>query len=216
MRDGYRQDVLYLPQVEGPGRLVKAYARLLGGLEAIGCDTAVAWATLTRIAVDCAPSVRTRLIRQLIAQPGAARTSDIAADAEMVTRTASRYLEDLALLKVADHSKESDANNSPDLWAASDWLRKHWPADDDAGKSKTEIYPPAHNTLLRGIETAAQASFGSTAGGRFQSHSDEPALPAAVVPVKAPYRDPWATLPRPPGSAEAADAVVAARRRKSP
>ena len=32
VRDGYRQDVLYLPQVEGPGRLVKAYARLLGGL----------------------------------------------------------------------------------------------------------------------------------------------------------------------------------------
>jgi hypothetical protein len=37
-RDGYHQEVQYLPQAEGPGRVVKVYARLLGGLEAIGCD----------------------------------------------------------------------------------------------------------------------------------------------------------------------------------
>jgi len=49
VRDGYRQDVLFLPQVEGPGRLVKAYARLLGALEAIGCGTEIAWQVLTRI-----------------------------------------------------------------------------------------------------------------------------------------------------------------------
>ena len=54
VRDGYRQDVQYLPQVEGPGRLVKAYARLLGGLEAIGCDDRTSWDVLTRIAVHCA------------------------------------------------------------------------------------------------------------------------------------------------------------------
>lgn len=63
VRDGYRQDVLYLPQVEGPGRLVKAYARLLGGLEAIGCDSTTAWQTVTRVALDCAPALRTKVMR---------------------------------------------------------------------------------------------------------------------------------------------------------
>lgn len=69
VRDGYRQDVQYLPQVEGPGRLVKAYARLLGGLEAIGCDDESAWRTLTRIAIDCAPALRTKVIRELVRHP---------------------------------------------------------------------------------------------------------------------------------------------------
>ncbi len=136
-RDGYQQDVLYLPQVEGPGRLVKAYARLLGGLEAIGCDEATAWGTLTRIAIDCAPALRTKVIRELVKQPAPVRTSDIAAAIETVTKTASRYLEDLSILRLAVHGKQSKADNSPDLWAASDWLREYWP-----GESKTDKYPP--------------------------------------------------------------------------
>ncbi len=136
-RDGYQQDVLYLPQVEGPGRLVKAYARLLGGLEAIGCDEATAWATVTRIAIDCAPALRTKVIRELVKQPAPVRTSDIAAAIETATKTASRYLEDLSILRLAVHGKQSKADNSPDLWAASDWLREYWP-----GQSKTDKYPP--------------------------------------------------------------------------
>ncbi len=136
-RDGYQQDVLYLPQVEGPGRLVKTYARLLGGLEAIGCDEATAWGTLTRIAIDCAPALRTKVIRELVKQPAPVRTSDIAAAIETVTKTASRYLEDLSILRLAVHGKQSKADNSPGLWAASDWLREYWP-----GQSKTDKYPP--------------------------------------------------------------------------
>jgi hypothetical protein len=53
----------------------------------------------------------------------------------MVTKTAGRVLDDLALLGVAGRSKKSDADNSPDIdadnspdiWVASDWLREHWP-----------------------------------------------------------------------------------------
>lgn len=143
VRDGYRQDVLYLPQVEGPGRLVKAYARLLGGLEAIGCDEATAWATLTRLAIDCAPALRTKVIRELVKRPTRVRTSDIAAAIETVTKTASRYLEDLSILRLADHTKQSHADNAPDLWEASSWLREYWP------ESETEKYPPPHQTHVR-------------------------------------------------------------------
>ena len=140
VRDGYRHDVLYLPQVEGPGRLVKAYARLLGGFEAIGCADDTAWASLTRVAIDCAPALRTKVIRELVSRTQPARTSEIA--------TASRYLEDLSILKLATRQKYSAADNSPDLWAASAWLRKYWPELE----SKTDKYPPAHKTTVKGDE----------------------------------------------------------------
>jgi hypothetical protein len=146
VRDGYSHDVLYLPQVEGPGRLVKAYARLLGGLEAIGCDGLTTWATLTRIAIDCAPALRTRVIRELIARPVAVRTSEIASAIETITKTASRYLEDLSILKLADRTKHSQADNAPDFWQASDWLREYWPLTE----SETEKYPPHPPTQVRG------------------------------------------------------------------
>jgi hypothetical protein len=123
-------NVLYLPQVEGPGRLVKAYARILAGLEAIGCTTDVAWTTLGRIAIDCAPTARTMLVRELLQHDGPRRTSDIATAAGLVTKTVSRQLEDLLLLKMVTRSKASDASNSPDLWAATEWLRKHFPVCD--------------------------------------------------------------------------------------
>jgi hypothetical protein len=135
-RDGYSQELLYLPQVEGPGRLVKAYARLLGGLEAIGCDTPTVWRVLTRVAVDSAPAIRTTLARALLAATEPKRTSDIAATVGMVTKTAHRNLDDLALLKLAERTKQADHDNAPDYWAASAWLREHWPV------SRTEMYLP--------------------------------------------------------------------------
>ena len=137
MRDGYGHDVVYQPQVEGPGRLVKAFARLLGGCEALGCDAHTAWGMVTRLAVDCAPAFRTTVIRALVAHPGAMRTSEIAHAADIATKTASRYLEDLLLLKMAVRTKQgvSAADNSPDYWEATDWLREHWPGGDSGGES---------------------------------------------------------------------------------
>jgi hypothetical protein len=149
-RDGYAQDVQYQPQVEGPGRLVKAYARLLGGLEAIGCDRTTAWGSLTRIAVDCAPALRTKVIRALLAQPTWVRTRDVAVATETVTKTASRYLEDLSLLRLVVHSKQTDADNSPDRWEASDWLREYWPEQE----SKTDKYTHAHEHYKEADRTA--------------------------------------------------------------
>jgi hypothetical protein len=146
IRDGYRQDVQYLPQVEGPGRLVKAFARLLGGFEAIGCSSPDAWEFLTRIAIDCAPALRTKLIRELVARPTMVRTSDIAGAVGVVTRTAHRLLEDLEIINLAEHAKSGDADNSPDLWSASDWLKTHWP--EPQSQSATEMYLPAHRTHL--------------------------------------------------------------------
>ena len=159
-RDGYHQEVQYLPQAEGPGRLVKAYARLLGGLEAIGCTTGTAWGVLARIATDCPPAARTTLIRELLSNadltgPRAMRTSDLAVAAGMVTKTASRYLEDLSLLGIAEHSKQSQASNAADMWQASEWLRDHWP------ESKTEMYLPSPSPPKGGDDDAASPDAGT-------------------------------------------------------
>ena len=137
VRDGYRQDV-----------------RLLGGLEAIGCEPVVAWDTLARIAIDCAPALRTLLIRELLARPVPVRTSDLAESAEVVTKTASRYLEDLSILRLAVRTKRGTADNAPDYWAASDWLREHWPLPE----SGTDKYPPAHKTPSTGVKTSGDAT----------------------------------------------------------
>ena len=64
-RNGYTGDVLVMPQAEGPARLTKAMRRLCGALGAIGCDDETRWTVLARIARDCAPAIRTPLMKAL-------------------------------------------------------------------------------------------------------------------------------------------------------
>jgi hypothetical protein len=182
VRDGYHHDVLYLPQVEGPGRLVKAFARLLGGLEAIGCDQDVAWKTLTRIAVDCVPALRTKVIRELVKRPTRVRTSEIALATGLVTKTASRYLEDLSILRLAERTKQSTADNAPDLWEASSWLRDYFP------ESETLIYVYAHDNYKSGSleeppKTATTVL--STSRSHFSADQDDD-LPACLRELTEP------------------------------
>ena len=47
----------------------------------------------------------------------------------MVSKTASRHLDDLTLLRIAKRTKKTELDSSPDMWAATDWLREHWPED---------------------------------------------------------------------------------------
>jgi hypothetical protein len=125
-RDGYTGDLLVMPQAEGPARLVKAFRRLYGGLCAIGVDEDNRWDLLRRVAIDCVPTIRAAVLDELVGGAGYRRTSEIAANVEMVTKTAHRILDDLALIGVAVRTKKNGADNSPDLWDASDWLRQYW------------------------------------------------------------------------------------------
>jgi hypothetical protein len=132
-RDGYTNELLVLPQIEGPGRFVTALRRMLGGLEAIGCTEDVAWSVVRRIAMDCVPAIRTALADALLGSPTPLRTSELGRRVGMVTKTAHRHLEDLSLLGLADRERTGTADRSPDLWSSSAWLRQHWPG------SRTEI-----------------------------------------------------------------------------
>lgn len=139
-RDGYTGELLVVPQPEGPARLIKAMRRMYGALGALGVDHDTRWSVLSRMAVDCAPALRVPLIRALLGTPLPARTTDLAQAAGFVTKTASRYLDDLALLGIAVHEKETAAANSPDLWSASEWLRDYWPKKV---RQKTTSQPPS-------------------------------------------------------------------------
>ena len=136
-RDGYTGELLVLPQPEGPARLIKALRRVYGALVALGVDADTRWSILARIALDCAPALRVPLMRQLVDTTGSLATKDLAVNVGMVTKTASRVLDDLALLRVIRRTKKTGADNSADLWAATDWLRAHWPETERARQKNT-------------------------------------------------------------------------------
>ena len=142
-RDGYTGELLVMPQPEGPARIIKAMRRVYGALGALGVDDDTRWELMVRIALDCAPALRVPIMRQLVGStdllgsPEPQRTVDLAEQTGMVTKTASRILDDLTLLGIAERSKKSAANNSADLWAASDWLGEHWPENAKVRQKST-------------------------------------------------------------------------------
>ena len=126
-RSGYTGELLVMPQPEGPARLVKALSRLSGALAAIGADADTRWHVLSRIALDCAPALRAPLMRELVGSTEPRRTAELAGQVGMVTKSAARILDDLAMIGIVERTKKTAADNSPDMWAATEWLRTHWP-----------------------------------------------------------------------------------------
>ena len=133
-RDGYSQDVLFLPEPEGPPRFLLSLRRLMGGLESIGCDDDEVWTVLGRVALDSMPKVRRQLLDVLggsTGQPepgGPVQTKDAATAADLPTSTARRVLEDLNLLGLVVRSKVGAADNSADQWALSEFTRRYGPS----------------------------------------------------------------------------------------
>lgn len=130
----HQNEVLVLPVPEGQGRMILMFRRILGGCEAIGCSTEDAWKVVTRIAIDCVPAVRTKLLCRLMElppstefEPRRLKTSELGTELGIATKTAGRHLDDLAMLGLVERSKTGIAENSPDLWQASSKLRQLWP-----------------------------------------------------------------------------------------
>lgn len=156
-RDGYTGEVLVIPQPEGTGRIVLQLRRLYGALDALGVDEPTRWELLARLARDCVPAVRTVLMGALLANTRPLRTTEIATSVDMVTKTAHRHLEDLALLRVAQRSKVSDASNAPDTWTATQWLRDYFPS-----RSGTDKDDDARSGIKEGEGDSNDAHDGST------------------------------------------------------
>jgi hypothetical protein len=117
-RDGYSREVELVPDAESPTRLVKALARLLAGIHAIGADDADAWKVINKCALDCIPALRLAVIVHLY-ENSDGTTTDIASAVKHPTQTARRALEDLAAHGVI-HRKSNGQGNA-DTWRITEW-----------------------------------------------------------------------------------------------
>ena len=190
-RNPYTGDLLAVPEPEGPGRVVISLRQLLGGLEAIGVSPDDRWRVLRRIATDTGPALRGRVTRALVADETVRRTSDIALAAGLITKTARRVLDDLAMIGFAEHTKKTDADTSPDLWAPTPLLRRLWPetgTEIDVGTGRRKKKERGRDGPGAGTPTEGRLSLSQFEAGPPAAPADPPRRPDASYGEPPPKR----------------------------
>jgi hypothetical protein len=127
-RDGYDREIVVMPEPEAPARLVGALSSILAGLEAIGANSPTCWEILDKVAWDCIPAMRRRILQHLHEHAGTPEsTSTVVAATGIPKRTALYALEDLTLLHLVDGTKSSERDNAAWQWALSEHATTIWP-----------------------------------------------------------------------------------------
>jgi hypothetical protein len=133
-RDGHKRDVELIPDSEAPGRLVGALSRLLAGVAAIGASRPDGWRVVEKVATDCMPSLRLKVIRMLGGSAESVSTSTVSGRVCYPTVTTRRALEDLTAHGVV--RCDSRGSGVAAKWRLSDWaIRKC----EDAGITFPEM-----------------------------------------------------------------------------
>tara|TARA_Y100000310_G_scaffold190356_1_gene190296 strand:- start:421 stop:1044 length:624 start_codon:yes stop_codon:yes gene_type:complete len=117
IRDGYRRELDYAPEPEGPARLARQLYALTQGVTLVNggqTPTVHDLVCVTRVAKDCIPKVRQVAIKALLDKPEGVKTTEVAKSAQYATATVRRALEDLQALGLAWNKKAGEGN--PDLW----------------------------------------------------------------------------------------------------
>lgn len=115
-RDGYSREIELVSEPEAPGRLIIVLARLLQGLDAIGCDRPTAFEVTTKAAMDSIPALRMTVLDALL-EHGQLDTNQAAAAARHPSTTTRRALEDLVAHHLVDMQRQETAGpNPPHLW----------------------------------------------------------------------------------------------------
>lgn len=115
-RDGYSREIELVSEPEAPGRLIIVLARLLSGLDAIGCDRPTAFEVVTKAAMDSIPALRMTVLDALL-EHGQLDTNQAAAAARHPSTTTRRALEDLVAHHLVDMQRQETAGpNPPHLW----------------------------------------------------------------------------------------------------
>jgi hypothetical protein len=121
LRDGYRRELDYAPEPEGPARFAKQLKALTQGVALInGRDVSGPYdlALVTRVAHDCIDKMRQVAIEVLLAAPDGLNISEIAHNARFSTSTVRRALEDLEALGLV--RKDKTGPSKADTW----WLEE--------------------------------------------------------------------------------------------
>jgi hypothetical protein len=106
-RDGCSREIELVPGSEAPTRLVIVPARLLDGLDAIGCDRELALATVTKAALDSVPALRLAVLAALDVEDDL-DTNVIAEAVRHPAGTTRRALEDLTAHQLVELQRQGD------------------------------------------------------------------------------------------------------------
>ena len=123
-RDSYTREITLVHPREAPGRLALGLLRLLQGCRAVGADSATAWRVVAKVALDCIPPIRMAVLSAVAPEP--LTTSALALRLDYPVNTVRRAAEDLTAHGVLYRSKETEKQNSADIWAHSEWTRTRW------------------------------------------------------------------------------------------
>lgn len=118
IRDGYRRELDYVPEPEGPARFARQLYTLAQGITLVNGRSSAAIddiTRVTRVARDCIPKVRQVAIQALLKAPEGLKTPDIAHSVQYSTATVRRALEDLQALELVWCEKEGAGH--PDIWS---------------------------------------------------------------------------------------------------
>lgn len=124
IRDPYGREIELVPGSEAPTRLALTLARLLSGLETIGCTAEECWRLIGKIAMDSMPQLRRQAIEYLYATDMEMATGEVARKLGHPTQTVRRALEDLSCYAVV--VRRSQGQGFPDEWHLADWARDHY------------------------------------------------------------------------------------------
>jgi len=114
-RDPYHKTVNYMPDIEGPARLAKAFAKLGKGMVAVRGKQQITeeeYGVICKAALDTIPRRRSVILGSLLdLEWKGAR--EIGCKVNIPTVTVGRELEDLAMIKVV--KREVDSDNSDEM-----------------------------------------------------------------------------------------------------
>ncbi|MDP7201214.1 MAG: hypothetical protein QGI50_09710 [Dehalococcoidia bacterium] len=120
-RDPYRREIELIPEPEAPGRIAQALARLYLGLRLIGTPEAAVWPLISKVALDCMPSIRRKVLDVLLGHADAVDTTTIATEAGYPTPTTRRVLEDLTAHRVVE--RQTAGSGRADQWLVETWAQ---------------------------------------------------------------------------------------------
>ena len=155
-RDGYKRELNYAPEPEGPGRFARQLFSLLRGLAMVAGRPTIIDDDLrrvVRVALDSLPDVRRLVLRKLTETPEPLATAKLAQEVQYATATMRRALEDLQALELVLCEKGGAGRS--DRWQLKDqWrdLLHTWfgmgsaPSPDFSGTPSPETSDPSPST----------------------------------------------------------------------
>ena len=173
-RDGYSREIELVPGSEVPTRLEIVLTRLLGGLDAIGCDREKALGIVTKAGLDSIPALRFAALDTLDAYDGRLNTNEIAdAVGRHPAQTTRRALEDLMAHGLVDCHRSEDGKAHQ--WTLTEFARSRF---EDLSRNTALSLQEERKNGNRGVpafrERSAEGAVGEGVAAREKRQEPRP------------------------------------------